>query len=178
MKTLAFASLCTLSLALGCSSSIAEALDVVDVAKAPAWFGSEVVEVQEGKEVKRVVHGTQALAFSMVDLDRILGAYGLAVVDARRAPEGYMQEIASSDRGERSVVFDAQPRGMAPVAIDGILAAYGVRVVDAAKLPESYGRAIVRKDAEGKEVTEVLFSSTAYAISPAEWHRILSAYGK
>jgi hypothetical protein len=113
----------------------------------------------------------------MVDLDRILGAYGLAVVDAKRAPAGYMHEIVSNVGGERTVVFDAQPRGMAPAAVDGILAAYGLRIVDAKKLPETYGREAVRKDADGKEVREVVLSTAAYAISPAEWHQILSAYG-
>jgi hypothetical protein len=177
MKTLAGVSLRAMPLALALSFGAAEAVELVEVAKAPSWFATEVVEIEKGQEVKRAVHGTQAVALSMVDLDRILSAYGLSVVEVKRAPAGYMQEIVLNDRGERTVIFDPQPKGMAPVAIDGILAAYGLRVVDAQKLPETYGREVVRQDAEGKDVREVVLSSAAYAISPAEWHRILSAYG-
>ena len=114
----------------------------------------------------------------MLDLNRILAAYGLSVVDAKRAPAGYMEETRSSDRGEMVVVFDSQAKGLAPMAIDGILAAYGLRIVDPSKLPESYGTQTARKNSEGAEVIEVVPSSAAYAVSPAEWHRILSAYDK
>ena len=166
--------LVTLALSLGTS----RAVEVVDLQKAPAWYASEVVEMDNGQPVKRVVFNTQPVAISMLDLNRILAAYGLSVVDVKRAPAGYMEETRSSDRGEVVVVFDSQPKGLAPMAIDGILAAYGLRIVDPSKLPESYGTQATRKNSEGSEVIELVPSSGAYAVSPAEWHRILSAYGK
>lgn len=179
MKLQALGSWTALLTTLTLSFGTCHAVDLVDLAKAPGWYGTEVVETDDkGQPVKRVVFSAQPVAMSMVDLNQVLTAYGLSVVDGRRAPEGHMQESLSSDRGERVVVFDGQPKGLAPVAIDGILAAYGVRVVDAAKLPTSYGTAVTTRNAQGAEVQEIQFSGTAYAISPAEWHRILSAYGK
>lgn len=165
--------LVTLALSLGTSLAV----DVADLKKAPDWYASEAVEMDNGEPVTRVVFNTQPVAISMLDLNRILAAYGLSVIDAKRAPAGYMEETRSADRGELTVVFDSQPKGLAPMAIDSILAAYGLRIVDASKLPESYGTQITRKNSEGKDVQEMLLSSVAYAISPAEWHRILSAYG-
>ena len=50
-------------------------------------------------------------------------------------------------------------------------------IVDPSKLPDTYGTVVIRKNADGADVTDVQLSSAAYAISPAEWHRILSAYG-
>ena len=134
--------------------------------------------MDNGQPVKRVVFTQQPVAISMLDLNRILAAYGLSVVESNRAPAGYMEETRASDRGEVVVVFDSQPKGLAPMAIDGILAAYGLRIVDPSKLPESYGTQTTRKNSDGTEVIEVVPSSGAYAVSPAEWHRILSAYGK
>jgi hypothetical protein len=166
--------LVTLVLSLGTSLAV----DVVDLQKAPSWYASEVVEMDNGQPVKRVVFSPQPVAISMLDLNRILAAYGLSVVDAKRAPAGYMEETRSSDRGEVVVVFDSQPKGLAPMAIDSILAAYGLRIVDPSKPPESYGTQTKRKNSDGTEVIEVVPSSAAYAVSPAEWHRILSAYGK
>ena len=177
MKLRAVASCCALLATLSFCFGTSRAMEVVDLQKAPGWYASEVVEMDKGQPVKRVAFSTQPVAISMVDLNRILAAYGLSVVDAKRAPEGYMQETLSSDRGERIVVFDTQPKGLAPAAVDGILAAYGLRIVDPTKLPESYGTPVTRTNADGKEVQEVQLSSGAYAISPAEWHRILSAYG-
>ena len=166
--------LVTLALSLGTS----RAVDVVDLQKAPGWYASETVEMDNGQPVKRVVFSSQPVAISMLDLNRILAAYGLSVVDAKRAPAGYMEETRSTDRGEPMVVFDSQPKGLAPMAIDGILAAYGLRIVDPSKLPESYGTQTTRKNSDGSDVIEVVPGSAAYAVSPAEWHRILSAYGK
>jgi hypothetical protein len=114
----------------------------------------------------------------MSDLDRILAAYGVSVVDAKRAPTGYITEIVASDKGERMLVFDTQPKGMAPAAVHEILAAYGLRVVDGKKLPPAYGRTVTTRNAEGKDVEELVLSPAANAWSPAEWHSILSAYGK
>src|SRR5678816_3975535 len=155
MKLQTFAScsafLVTLALSLGTS----RAVDVVDVQKAPGWYASEVVEMDNGQPVKRLVFSPQPVAISMLDLNRILAAYGLSVVDAKRAPAGYMEETRSSDRGEVAVVFDSQPKGLAPMAIDGILAAYGLRIVDPSKLPESYGTQTKRKNSDGSEVIEV-----------------------
>ena len=163
--------------AVAFSVGASAAVELVDLKQAPAWYGTEIVEMEKDKPVKRVVFGTQPVAISMADLNRILGAYGLSVVDAKRAPAGHMQEVASSDRGERNVIFDPQPKGVSPMAIDAILAAYGLRIVDASKLPETYGTVVTRKNADGTEVKDVQLSTAAYAISPAEWHRILSAYG-
>lgn len=132
--------------------------------------------MEKGEPVKRAVFSTQPVAVSMFDLNRILGAYGLSVVDAKRAPAGYMQETLASDRGERIIVFDPQPKDLAPVAIDGILAAYGPSILDATKLPGTYGTPTTRENADRAEVQEVVLSSVAYAISPPEWHRIVSAY--
>jgi hypothetical protein len=166
-----------LLLGLGLSVGAAEALEIVDVKKAPSWYATEVVQTEQGQEVRRAVFGTQPAGISMEDLNRVLEAYGVVVVDAKRAPGGYMREIVSSVGGERTVVFDPQPKGIAPAAVDGILAAYGLRIVDAKKLPPSYGREVVRTDADGKEVRDVVLGTAAYAISPAEWNTILSAYG-
>jgi hypothetical protein len=164
----------SLSLSLGA----AHAMEIVALKEAPSWYATEVVEKdQTGKDVRRYVHGTQPVAISMADIHRILAAYGLSVVDARQAP-GYITEIVLTDKGERTFVFDSEPKGMAPAAVDGILKAYGLRVVDAKALPPRYGRAVVTKDADGKDVEGAVLGSEAYAWSPAEWHSILSAYGK
>ena len=168
------AALATLALSLGTS----QALDVVDLGKAPDWYANEATEMDNGQPVKRVVFSTQAAAISMLDLDRILSAYGVAVVDAKRAPEGHMQETLSSDRGERVIVFAQQPKGLAPAEVDGILAAYGLHLVDPAKLPLGYGQQVTRTNADGKEMQEFVPGTAAYAISPAEWNQILSAYGR
>jgi hypothetical protein len=166
-------------LSLALSLGAAQAMEIVELKQAPSWYATEVVEKgKDGKEIRQYVHGTQAVAISMSDLDRILAAYGVSVVDAKRAPSGYITEVALNDRGERTFVFDPQPKGMAPVAVDGVLAAYGLRIVDAKKLPPAYGRAVTTRNAEGKEVEEAVLSATASAWSPAEWHWILSAYGK
>ena len=177
MKLHTFASCSAFLVTLVLSLGTAPAVEIVDLQKAPDWYASEVVEMDKGQPVKRIVFSTQPVALSMIDLNRILAAYGLSVVDAKRAPAGYMEETRSADRGEIVVAFDGQPKGLAPIAIDGILAAYGLRIVDAGKLPESYGTQITRKNSEGKDVQDMLLSSAAYAISPAEWNRILSAYG-
>lgn len=177
MKLVAFASCSAFPMTLARSLGTSQAVELANLQKAPDWYASEVVEMEKGEPVKRVGFSTQAVALSMLDLNRTLAAYGLSVVDAKRAPEGDMQETRSSDGGERIIVFDAQPKGLAPVAIDVIPAAYGLRIVDAKKLPETYGTPTTRKHADGVEVQEVALNQAAYAISPAEWHLILSAYG-
>jgi hypothetical protein len=178
MKLQTFASCSAFLVTLALSFGTSRAVDVVDLQKAPGWYASETVEMDNGQPVKRIVFSAQPVAISMLDLNRILAAYGLSVVDAKRAPAGYMEETRSSGSGEVVVVFDSQPKGLAPMAIDGVLAAYGLRVVDPSKLPASYGTQTTRKNSDGSEVIEVMPSSGAYAVSPAEWHRILSAYGK
>ena len=177
MKTTTLAMHTALLAALAFSAGASDAAELVDLKQAPPWYATEVVEMDKDQPVKRAVFSTQPVAMSMADLNRILAAYGLSVVDAKRAPAGHMQEVLSADRGERVVIFDAQPKGLAPVAIDGLLAAYGLRIVDPSKLPDTYGTVVIRKNADGADVTNVQLSSAAYAISPAEWHRILSAYG-
>jgi hypothetical protein len=156
------------------------ALELTDGSKAPAWYAREVVQKAAGKEVKTVVFVTQPFALSMADLNHVLNAYGLTVEDWKRAPQGYMREVVTSEGGRevRTIVFSGEAKGMAPPAVDAILAAYGVRVVDAKKLPASYGRAAIAKDANGKDIETVVLSPAAYAKSPAEWNAILAAYGK
>jgi len=176
LQTVASCSAFLVMLALSLGTS--RAVDVVDLRMAPGWHASETVEMDNGQPVKRVVFSPRPIAISMLDLNRILAAYGLSVIDAKRATAGYMEETRSSDRGELVVAFDSQPKGLVPMAIDGILAAYGLRIVDPSKLPESYGTQTTRKNSDGSDVVEVVPSSAAYAVSPAEWHRILSAYGK
>jgi hypothetical protein len=116
----------------------------------------------------------------MAELNAILTAYGVSVVDWTQAPAGYMREIPKDPTtGDGpTIVFDAQPKGIAPAGIDRVLAAYGLKIVDAKKLPPSYGREVTRRDADGKEVPELELGRAAYAVSPAEWHQILSAYGQ
>jgi hypothetical protein len=161
-------------------SGAVSAFELTDSAKAPAWYAREVVQTTDGKQVKTVVFGTQPFALSMVDLNQVLSAYGLAVEDWKRAPQGYMREVVTNEGGRevRTIVFSGDAKGMAPPAVDAVLAAYGARVVDAKKLPASYGRAATAKGADGKDVETVVFSPVAYVKSPTEWNAILAAYGK
>jgi hypothetical protein len=96
MKTLAGVSLRAMPLALVLSFGAAEAVELVESRRRRRGLPARWFVIEKGQEVKRAVHSTEAVAFSMVDLDRILSAYGLSVVEVKRAPAG----VHAGDRPE------------------------------------------------------------------------------
>ena len=157
------------------SGDLANALEIVDAKKAPAWYATEVVRTdKDGKETKTVVFSSAAVAFSPYDFDRVLGAYGATIVNGKALPSSFGTEIVSKDKDGkdvRSVTFSSAPVGMAPAYIDSVLAAYGLRIVDGKKLPEGYGREVTVKDKDGKDAKQTVFSPSAFRGLPSSGTR-------
>jgi len=166
-------------------------VELVDAKKAPVGF-VKVVEVKDpktGKMTMEATFDTTAYHLSPVTIHQFLTAYGLDIVDAKKAALGtgwYVRESEVKDpktgKVTREHTFNSVASSWTASEFHQILSAYGLRLVDAKKAALGTGwyvRESEVKDSKTGEIkTEYVFNDTAQTRTAGELNQILSAYGR